>query len=172
MDLRTDADAQSADSEAGRNVAMDEAPPIERRLVVRLLKYWRDVGDVDIFPRETDIDPQAIPDMWPHCALLDVTGNADDPEFTYMGAELIMHAGADLTGRPLSAATPGTLINRAFSYVAQVLEKRAPTTFGGEFIDAEGLKVLYRSVILPLSKNGVRITGLLAAANCRKVVRE
>lgn len=150
----------------------EESHPMERRLVVRLLKYWRGLGDVDQMPSESDIDPKAIADMWPNCVVLDVAGKETDPEITYIGSELAARAGADLCGRRLSGAPPDTLVSKGLSYFGQVLAKKVPITFGGEFTDGRGVKILYRSIILPLSEDGSGIDRLLAAANCREVVSE
>ena len=150
----------------------EQSHPMERRLVVRLLQYWRDVAEPDKLPSESDIDPDAIPDMWRNCVILDVAGKETDPEFTYIGSELAARAGADLAGCKLSAAPADTLISKGLSYYGQVLAKRVPITFGGEFIDGRGIKILYRSIILPLSKDGNGIDRLLGAANCREVAPE
>ncbi len=150
----------------------DQSHPMERRLVVRLLKYWRGLGDVDRIPSESDIDPAAIPDMWTNCAVLDISGKETDPEFTYVGPELAASSGADLSGRKLSSAPADSLIARGLSYFGQVLAKKVPITFGGEFTDRRGVKILYRSIILPLSGDGSSIDRLLAAANCREVAQD
>jgi hypothetical protein len=44
-----------------------------------------------------------------------------------------------------------------------------PISRGGEFIKYDGMKVLYRSIILPMSDDGSSVSGLLGAANCREV---
>lgn len=150
----------------------EQSHPMERRLVVRLLQYWRGLSDDDRMPSESDIDPKAIPDMWPNCVVLDVAGKETDPEITYIGSELAGRAGADLSGRRLSVAPADTLVSRGLSYYGQVLVKKVPITFGGEFVDAHGVKILYRSIILPLSADGNGIDRLLAAANCREVAPE
>jgi len=141
-------------------------------MVVRLLQYWRGLGSDIRIPSRSGIDPKAIPDMWPNCAILDVDGKETDPEITYIGSELTAHAGADLSGRKLSSVPADTLVSTGFSYFGQVLAKKAPITFGGEFTDSRGVTILYRSIILPLSADGTRIDRLLAAANCREVVSE
>ena len=150
----------------------EQSHPMERRLVVRLLQYWRGLSDEDKIPAESDIDPKAIPDMWPSCVLLDVAGKEADPEFTYIGSELASRAGANLSGRPLSSAPTKTLVSEGLSYYGQVLAKKVPITFGGEFTDSRGVKTLYRSIILPLSGDGIDIDRLLGAANCREVAPE
>ena len=138
-------------------------------MIIRLLQYWRGLGSGDRIPPQSGIDPNTIPDIWPCCAILDVDGKQSDPEITYLGPELMVHAGEDLAGRRLSTAKPGTLVSNGFTYFGQVLDKRAPITYGGEFTDSRGLAILYRSVILPLSADGEKIDRLLIAANCREV---
>ena len=138
-------------------------------MIIRLLQYWRGLGSDDRIPPLAGIDPETIPDIWPSCAILDVDGKESDPEITFLGPELMAHAGEELAGRRLSNAKPGTLVSNGFTYFGQVLDKRAPITYGGEFTDGRGVTILYRSVILPLSVDGEKIDRLLIAANCREV---
>jgi hypothetical protein len=147
----------------------EETYPTERRLVLRLLEYWRGLGDIETLPSESAIDAKAIPDMWPHCAMLDVAGKETDPEFMFIGNALAETAEAELTGQRLSRVPADTLLAKGLSYFGQVLAKRVPVTFGGDFTDRRGVKFLYRSVILPLADDGTNINRLLAAANCREI---
>ena len=144
---------------------------MERRLVIRLLKYWRSLSDGERLPAQSTIDPQAIPDMWPNCAVLDVSGKETDPEFIYVGTALAQAAGIEMAGRKLSQTPADTLVSNGFSYFGQVLAKKVPITFGGEFVSPRGLKVLYRSIIVPLASDGEHIDRLLGAANCREVTQ-
>jgi hypothetical protein len=151
--------------------ASDNPNPMERRLVLRLLKYWRDIGGAEKFPAVGDVDAAAIPDMWPHCALLEVTGHERDPLIRHIGEGLANGCDGSLQGRALSVMPGGTLAAHAMSYYAQVLVKHVPITYGGEFRDRDGGKVLYRSIILPLADDGATIDRLLCAANCRVVAQ-
>ena len=54
-------------------------------------------------------------------------------------------------------------------YLDQVLAKGVPISHGGEFYQDDGSKILYRSIVLPMSDDGETISGLLCAANCREV---
>lgn len=147
----------------------EEINPMERRLVLRLLKYWRGLNDGERLPSQSDVDPKVIPDMWPNCAVLDVAGKELDPELAFVGTALSQAAGMELAGRKLSQAPADTLVSRGFSYFGQVLAKKVPITYGGEFISPRGVKILYRSIILPLANDGENINRLLGAANCREV---
>ena len=152
---------------------MTEQPsPMERRLVLRLLHYWRGLSDGDAFPAEASIDSAAIADMWLNCAILDVAGKETDPEISYLGTALLDAVGVNVSGQKLSRVPADTLVARGFSYFGQVLAKRVPITYGGDFVDRRGVKILYRSIILPLSADGTNINRLLAAANCREVAED
>ena len=64
------------------------------------------------------------------------------------------------------------LIQYAVQYYREVLDKEVPISRGGDFIKYDGLKVLYRSIILPMSDDGATISGLLGAANCREIAED
>lgn len=147
-------------------------PVQERRLILRVLDYWRSVTPAGVLPAERDIDPAAIPDLWPWCAVLQVDGRDDDPEFSYVGNRLTEWCGADLTGRPLSAAPRDTLVAEAFSMFGRALERGTPVSIGGQFADFRGVTILYRSIVLPLANDGATIVALLGATNGRQVSKE
>ena len=49
---------------AERQVVEDALPKgMERRLLLRLLSYWRELGDDGQLPSFADVDPAQIPDM-------------------------------------------------------------------------------------------------------------
>ena len=143
--------------------------PKERRLVLRLLDYWRDLcGERDL-PAVSDVDGGAIPDMWDYCFMIDVTGAA--PRFTHFGAWHAAFSGDDMTGRPLSELAMDTLAERGTRYLPEVLRRCIPITYGGSVEEPKGRNILYRSILLPLSDDSQTLTGVLGGANCR-VVRD
>lgn len=147
---------------------------MERRLSMRILGYWRGLREEedDDLPSLSDIEPEAIPDMWPFCLVLKIEGNESDPLITHCGEALQEICGEDFSNKPLSSAPQNCLVARGLSYYKRVLEKCVPVTYGDEFTNAAGHKVLYRSAILPLSDDGEKINHLLCAANCREVILE
>lgn len=146
---------------------MEPSNPKERRLVLRLLDYWRDLcGDRDL-PATGDVDGQAISDMWDFCFVIDVSGPA--PKFTHFGAWHAEFSGADMTGRALSELVPDTLAECATRYLPEVLQRRIPITYGGAADEPRGRKILYRSILLPLSGDGDTLNSVLGGANCRIV---
>ena len=146
---------------------IDTNNPRERRLVLRLLAFWREIAGERSMPAPADVDGSRIPEMWGHCFLVDVRP-ADEPVFDYVGEHHLNGFVRDPKGRPLSAAGADTLLRQAVSYHRQVLARGIPITLGGQFVTTGGRTVIYRSILLPLGEDG-RIVGLLGGANCREL---
>jgi len=144
--------------------------PSERRLVLRLLDYWRNVTDQRRWPSPGDFYPAVIPDLWQFCFLVDLTGAAggEGRTFSYIGDFHREMYDMDLTGVPLAKADPNILLSRAASYIDDVVARAVPVTYGGQFTDRRGYDVLYRSILLPLSNDNETISAVLGAANCQE----
>lgn len=153
-------------------MTVEKSDPMERRLVLRVLEYWRSISTNDSFPARDRIDPSKIPDLWPHCILVDAAGKEADPEIVYVGEGFEDAAAGDLTRKRISELPSNVLASEALSFLFEVLDKRAPVSRGGQFLDCHGTHILFRSIILPLANDGATIDGLLCAANCRKVLQE
>lgn len=142
----------------------------ERRLVIRLLDYWRNVTEQRRWPSPGDFYPAVIPDLWRYCFLIDLTGadGSGERTFSYVGDFHRDMYDIDLTGTTLAKADPNMLISRAASYIDDVVARAVPVTYGGQFTDRRGYSVLYRSILLPLSIDNVTISAILGAANCQE----
>lgn len=153
------------DAAAERQV--DTSSPVERRLVMRLLRHWQALADGRAMPARTAIVPQQIAEMWSFCWIAAVRGA--EPVFTAIGDAYRDENAEALIGHPLSAASPYTLIGKSTEYHAEVLAQRVPISTGGELPHQDGRLLLYRSIVLPLGRDGKTIDHLLGAANCRAV---
>lgn len=142
---------------------------IERRMVFHLLSYWRELSGGSGIPSLDDLQPEKIPDLWPNCCLVDLAGHAGDPVFKYIGENLAASISDDLVGRAVTVAPPDTLVGRAVANVPEVLRRGVPVARGGDFVQGDGRRVIFRSVMLPLSEDGQTLRFLLGAANCRIV---
>ena len=167
---------QRPPNETERIEVTDALPKgLERRLVLRLLSYWRELGGDRPFPSFADVDPAAIPDMWKCAFVIEVVGHERDPVLRHAGAEIATATPVPLRDLRLSAVPAGTLVGHAVSYVQAVIAKRVPISRGGEFT-RQGpngrLRVLYRSILLPMSDDGETVSGILGAANCRETPEE
>ena len=143
--------------------------PAERRLVLRLLHYWRELAGDRGMPSQADLTPEGLKDMAPSCFVLHL-GAAGEPVYHTIGSSYAEELGIDLIGKPVGSTPVDTLLRQATRYWDMVADKKVPISLGGEFRHRRGELLLYRSIILPLSSDGARIDHMLGAANFRVVV--
>jgi hypothetical protein len=169
-EMSTDALSRGSDggSESGADGGDDAPKGMERRLVLRLLDHWRELADDRDFPSFLDIDPTAIPEIWDHCFVLDIAEQKVDPVFRVVGPKYAAYSTVDLRNLPISRAPSDSLIAASVAFAQEVVAREVPVSRGGEFFKPDGVKVLYRGIILPMSDDGVTVSGLLGAANCRE----
>ena len=147
---------------------MAEQPQsMERRMVHRLLRHWRAAQWEDRMPSLEDVYKQRLGDIVPQSFVLRI--GADEPVFGRIGEAYTDVNAAELKGQPISAAPSDSLLHHAAALSAQVLERKVPMTVGDSYVDRNGRRVLYRSIVLPTSDDGVTISFLLAAANSKIV---
>jgi hypothetical protein len=141
----------------------------ERRMVLRILEYWREARGEKPMPPPAAFDAEKLPDYWPFCFVLDVAKDPDNPEVVSAGRTVASYVPYPLTGKRVAEFEPKTLPTETVTYMGEVLRKKVPVSRGGTFRDARGATILYRSIMLPLSEDGSSISALLVAANCREV---
>ena len=144
---------------------LEPVDPRERRLVLRLLGHWREIAGERDLPAFSDVVGAAIPDMWDYSFLIDL--RKGEPAFAHFGAWHAEFYGTDMTGRALKELTRDTLAERSVRYLPEVLRRRIPITYGGEVTEPEGRKILYRSILMPLSDDGETLTGIFGGSNCK-----
>jgi hypothetical protein len=134
----------------------------DRRLIWRLLSYWEQRRGDREYPALGDIDPATISDIWPHCFLLDVRNYQDFPYFHYLGPSLARYSGVFLSGQH---DWSHTLLKKAVCHFREALERGAPVLVEEELTQFDNRKLVFRSVLLPLSDDQETINYLLGAAN-------
>jgi hypothetical protein len=146
-----------------------ETSPIERRLVMRLLRIWRDKADPDDMPSRERLTAEDVADSKPFCWTATVGPDGREARLDWLGDAYVIDKAASLIGQPLTAAPEGTLIARASAYAGNVITWRVPMSFGGELKHRDGQTLLFRSIILPLRgrDSGNDVGHLLGAANYR-----
>ncbi len=148
---------------------MDQMPHgMERRMVLRLIAHWRELCGERTIPSFKHFDPIDIPDIWDSAFVLDLAGHKDDPAFRLVG-DCFAAAGTPLRNVRVSEVPENTLAEKSVSFYREVIQRGVPVSRGGEFVKSDGMVVLYRGVILPMSDDGEAISGLLGAANCREL---
>lgn len=132
-----------------------------------MLNHWRDAGEDGEFPSFDAITKQEVGDDWAACFLLRMPGDGREAEFLFIGQSFDDPAYSAITGKGISLVSRGTLLGQTVQNTGETVKKRVPITRGGEFTDAQGQTVLYRSTLLPISEDKEVIELLLGAANCK-----
>lgn len=148
------------------NQASEAYPYGERRLSLRLLRYWQEKRGLRVLPIENDIDPEELGQDWDYCFLLQSrdVANVEDYNFTYLGTK-IMKAYFDKSIDEHNQFMVGPNAFRLSKYFAQVLETKEPVLDEGEFETVHGRRVLYRQVLLPLGNLDKGIEAIFGGMN-------
>ena len=140
---------------------------MEKRLVLRILAHWREIQGERAFPKPDEISEADLGEDARFCFRLAVAAGAPEPVFLSFGEFFRDHV-PNVPGSGISECPSGTLLAAATGYVGDVLSRGVPVSIGGVATN-RSQPVLFRSILLPLSSDGVVIDELLGAANCRPV---
>lgn len=143
-------------------------PPTERRIVWKLLHYWEERKGDRNFPSLDDIDADVISELWPHCFVLDTLSQGPAPYFLYLGPKLARLAGVFLSGEQQWTKT---LLDKAVQNYRDTVTDEKPILSEEHLSIYDGSKIVYRSVLLPLSDDGETINFILGAASGTTTVR-
>jgi hypothetical protein len=139
----------------------------DRRLVMRVLAGWRELADGRPLPRRSQVDPRRFGSDWAQCLLIDVDPQPERSRLAFIGEGLRDPTWPAFDRQCVGECAPETLLHSATAYLARLVAERAPLAEGVAL--HVGSTVRYRSVLLPLSEDGVTIDGALGAANFREV---
>jgi hypothetical protein len=129
----------------------------ERRLVWRVLRHWTEVADRGRFPQRDEIDPWILSEDGANCLLIAVEAPIELSHFVAVGVNLAV-----------ALCPTDTLAGVLLSRVPRVVSARRGLIIeGGATLRDMG--ILYRSVLLPLSDDGIEIDHVLGAANYRSL---
>ena len=142
----------------------------ERRLSLRLMRYWHEKRGTRAMPIENDIDPEALGADWDFCFLLQSrdVANIQDYNFTYLG-ESIMKAYFDKSLDAHNQFMVGPNAFRLSTHFSRAIDTKAPVLDEGEFATVQGRRVLYRQVLLPLGQADV-VEAIFGGMNYKIVV--
>lgn len=151
-------------------IKTDTYPYGERRLGLRLLRYWNEKRGMRTMPEENDIDPEELGLDWEYCFLLQSrdVANIQDYNFTYLGHK-IMSAYFDKAIDEHNQFMVGPNAYRLSNHFVQVLDTKAPVLDEGEFQTVQARKVLYRQVLLPLGGVDCDVEAIFGGMNYKIV---
>ena len=148
----------------------DIYPYGERRLSLRLLRYWSEKKGARAMAVENDLDPEELGADWDYCFLLQArdVANIEDYNFTYLGQK-IMKAYFDKAIDEHNEFMVGPNAFRLSNHFARVLETSDPVLDEGEFATIHGRRVLYRQVLLPLGASDSAVEAIFGGMNYKIV---
>ena len=141
----------------------------DKRLANRFLKYWEGLRGSADYPLISDLNLDHVGEFVPYTFNLDLSLDAEDPRFRFLGRQLVRECGGDITNQGVSRLLPQSCLARAVERRGEVVSEGKPCMIADEFINAEGNKVLYRAVMLPFSSNGRTIDFIIGAINSKTV---
>ncbi len=142
-------------------------PSPERRLTTRVHTVWKKIAGGG-YPRRSQIDPREFGNDWSNCMMIDLDQVTARSRFAYLGNSLRDPTWPTFDRQPISECLQGTLLELVTRHIQRVTVKKSPISFGGSARHDES-EILYRTVLLPLSENGERIDGILAAIAYREI---
>lgn len=151
---------------------MDRPPEIgfdERRMHVRAYNYWVSLLGGRAYPSIEDLEPQNIDDFGPNSVLLDFTRSSDNPAIAYLGRALRQQCELPDGIRTISDVPSRSLLSRLTDHYLQIIANCAPIGFEAEFVNADGLNVMYRGILMPFSSDGDTIDFIYGVINWKEL---
>lgn len=140
-------------------------PEVERRMVRRVHVFWEHLRRGKPMPGMSDLDPHRLPVPWPACFLLAVNRDSAANTFEYVGADLRLDCGRDLTGRSPDDVPPATLLREALRDLDEAVGGAGPVTREGELARRNTDRIYYRSILLPFGRDRATPDTILGAVS-------
>ncbi|MBK8174523.1 MAG: hypothetical protein IPK66_04320 [Rhodospirillales bacterium] len=147
----------------------EREPDAERRLIFQLLRCWRGARGELPFPTLKSVYEALDGAQIESSFVVLLSGSDGEPLFGRIGSALACDAGADLSGRPISRAPENSRLARALKDYERAVRHGVPVCVGDEFIDRQGRSVQCRSIVMPISEDGSRISSLFCGWSGRFV---
>ena len=147
------------------NMPMD----LHHRSHEQLNVYWEALRGDRPFPRESDIDPDAIAEIWESCFLIsndDVTRRIGY-RYSFLGSDLLGAFGDDITNHDAALRLLSTARVPNARKFDQVLSEKIPVIDESEFVNLMGMNIRYRACLLPLGLDDGQITHIIGCMRWR-----
>lgn len=120
-----------------------------RRAHERLMQYWLSLKGTRNYPREDEVDPEALEPIWDSCFLVTlIDGRRFGFRYEYMGSELLEAYGRDMTG--LAAEDPEAPQIASLIHALERAAAGETVTDGSVFTNSKNVEIRYRCCLVPL----------------------
>lgn len=143
---------------------------IERRISSTAVQYWRELAAPRRYPGRTQVTRESAPALWDNFFIIKIGPDAAEHVFEHAGAALREALGCDPTGRIVGDVLPREIVGRALYFQKAACDLMAPIDEAGRFTRADGVEIVYRAVLLPLSEDQRAANHLLGAFSFRAIV--
>lgn len=127
----------------------------------QLLSYWQRLAGDRKFPRENEIDTDALAPLWTSCFLLNTRESANGSyKYEFMGPSLVEAYGVDLTGQQHDHATEPSIESILKSF-GKVVESGVHVVDESEFYNSQKMKVKYRCALVPFGEAPLKVNYIL-----------
>ena len=157
------------EEETVRELPPEEIGKDERRMQVRAYNHWASLLGDATYPSIEYLEPHNLTDFAPNSVLLDFTAGVDDPAVQYLGDKLAQECGAEQPIQKLSDVPPRSLLSRITDHYMQILANQAPIGFEAEFVNQQGVTILYRGILLPFSSDDEAIDFIYGVINWKEM---
>jgi hypothetical protein len=139
---------------------------IERRLTLQLMSYWERIRGARAMPRESDVNPDELNDLWDDCFLVHASNlTQDDYNFVYLGDNIRMALSGGVTDDPARFAQ-SLNVKRLSPSIAKALKSQTPVIEEGELLNDLNQLVKYRQCLLPLG-DGEKVLAVFGGMRCK-----
>jgi hypothetical protein len=146
-----------------------ESPPTisgdERRMQVRAYNFWTAQLHEKNYPSIEELDPENVEDFSEYSVLLDFTSGIENPSIQYVGSKLRAECGIADDITYLDQVPPRSLLSRITDHYLQIIANRAPIGFEAEFVNEQGVTIMYRGILLPYSSDDDTIDFIYGVIN-------
>lgn len=136
----------------------------EQRITKRLMAYWHEHKGTKLLPRDSDINPAALQDVWDDCFVVEVKMDAspgDEFRYSYLGPSIIAAYGDNVTGADIQTSMLSPSGGHVTDIFEKVIETKKPIIQESEFLNAHKILVRYRQCVLPFGDGDGNVTRLL-----------
>ena len=157
-------DFQSSDPIA----AVGVRPNGENRLVGKALKFWESERTAGELPRTSVLDMEDCPFGAEDSLVMEIGVGELDDKVVAAGEKVQAALGRDPTGLSVLDTLPSST-EMGLSFCRASVDLKKPMADVGRFFNKKGQEVLYRSILLPLSDDGLRVNRVVSAFSYKVV---
>ena len=146
----------------------------ERRLTMRLRKYWDLVRKTQPMPDYSQFNSGTIDDIWPYCFVVSVDAAGEQSadgnhtyKYVYIGRPIITMYGRDFTGQTLTQGMKHFMGGHVFDKLQTVTSKCEPLEDTGHIVNQQGKMLKYRACYLPFGKEANSLTHIVVGLTYR-----